>query len=124
MDAVIKTVLVVDDNRLPRMMEHSILGEHFPEMTVLDAGSGEEALEVARANQIDLALLDINMPGMDGMELAEHLKEGALATHICFVTANIQQFIRDKAEQLGAHFIPKPVSEEKLVALVNQIGGA
>ncbi len=120
----IGSVLVVDDNRLPRMMGRAILRDRFPEIDVYEAESGNMALELCRSRSIDLALLDINMPGMDGMELAEELRQSNLVGHICFITANIQNYIRERAEELGASFIPKPVSEEKLVELIQSLEGS
>lgn len=68
-------------------------------------------------------LLDINMPGMTGLELAPILVEEQLIPQICFVSANIQQHIQDTADELGACFITKPVSEDKIVKLINMIEG-
>ncbi len=124
MGATINKVLIVDDNRLPRIMGRTILSEHFPEVEVFEAELGEEALEIARSNHIDLALVDINMPGMNGLELTEHLRSESLVPHICFISANIQQYIREKAEELSAQFIAKPVTEEKLLSYIRSIQGA
>ncbi|MBT7307947.1 MAG: response regulator [Gammaproteobacteria bacterium] len=124
MDHKIKTILIVDDNRLPRIIERAILSEHFPELSVLEAATGEEALETARKQPVDLALVDINVPGMDGLELGEWLRKESLVTHICFVSANIQNTSREKAAQLNAQFIAKPMTEEKLITLIEGIGVA
>ncbi len=123
MSGTIKNILIVDDNRLPRMMERSILNKNFPELTIHDAGTDDEALQLAREHSIDLALLDINMPGMGGMALAAQMKEESLATHLCFISANIQNATQEQAKALGAHFIAKPISEEKLVALIHEMDG-
>jgi len=98
-----------------------MLAEHFPEISVFEAVSGEEALEVVRNQSIDLALVDINMPGMDGLELAQRIREESLVSQICFITANIQQYVKEQAAQLGARFIEKPISEEKLISLLQEL---
>jgi|GEM_PF-392719 CheY-like chemotaxis protein len=121
MSEMVNSVLIVDDNRLPRMMERAMLAEHFPEISVFEAVSGEEALEVVRNQSIDLALVDINMPGMDGLELAQRIREESLVSQICFITANIQQYVKEQAAQLGARFIEKPISEEKLISLLQEL---
>ncbi len=119
MSQVINSVLIVDDNRLPRMMGRSILSKDFPEITIHEASNGDEALALSREQEIDLALLDINMPGLGGIELGRIIQTESLARHICFVSANIQSASIEQANALGAQFIAKPISEEKLVDLIN-----
>lgn len=123
MDSVIKNILIVDDNRLPRLMGRTILSKHFPEITIYDAGTDDDALELARTHSIDLALLDITMPGLGGMELGKLMQSESLLKHLCFISANIQNSSVEQANALNARFIAKPVSEEKLITLINEING-
>ena len=62
-----KTVLVVDDSRMARMIIKKIIQSHHPEWEVLEARSGEEALQVSEGKSIDIMTLDMNMPGMSGL---------------------------------------------------------
>jgi len=64
-----KTVLVVDDSRMARIMITKIIHSHHPEWETLDAKTAEEALQVSEGRSIDIMTLDMNMPGMDGLKL-------------------------------------------------------
>lgn len=66
------TILVVDDDRLVRVTIAAGLRDHG--YAVIEAESGEEGLMLALTQQVDLALLDVKMEGMSGIELAEQLR--------------------------------------------------
>ena len=69
-------VLIIDDaDELRRVLR--IIIEREPGMEVLEAGSGEEALEVVPAQPVDVAVVDHSMPGMSGLELIPQLKAAA-----------------------------------------------
>jgi len=65
-------ILVVDDTPTSRFLTRSRLGEAYYD--VIEAGSGAEAIALARAEQPDMILLDVVMPGMDGFETCATLK--------------------------------------------------
>ncbi|MCE5270104.1 response regulator [bacterium] len=75
-----KSILVVDDQRLPR----TILSTNLKESgyTVWEADSGKKALELLRGQAIDLVLLDLFMPDMDGFEVLEQIKSDSLIRNI------------------------------------------
>jgi two-component system, sensor histidine kinase and response regulator len=80
-------------------------------MTVLEASSGEQALELAARAEPDLVLLDVNMPGIDGFETARRIKEAA-GEHflpVILVTATAEQDARLRALDLADDFLTKPV---------------
>ena len=67
-----KSILLVDDN--PDnivLLTHTLKSEHF---NILDATNGKDALEIANTNHLDLIVLDVKMPGMDGFETCRRLK--------------------------------------------------
>lgn len=109
-----KWVLLVDDSSLARMMVRKIVADRFAAWTLVEAAGGEEALVKADQQPLSVALVDYNMPGMNGLELSMAL----LARHpelcIYLVTANIQDRMRARAEGMGIGFIIKPLSPEKL----------
>jgi len=115
----VKTMLVVDDSRLTRMMVKNFVHVVHPEWTIIEAGSGEEALEKVTGEQIDWMTIDLNMPGIDGMELAEKLKHQFPEAHMCLLTANVQQSVQQRADKLGISFVSKPITEEKIVGYVS-----
>ena len=80
--------------------------------------SGELALQAARQDPPDLILLDINMPGMNGIDLATIVKERRPEARIALVTANVQAALRKRAAELGIGFIDKPINESKIAAFI------
>jgi len=115
-----KTVLIVDDSRVSRMLIKSVVVDRHPEWTVLESGSGDEALTHA-CEEIDLMIIDFNMPGMDGMVLAEKMKGLYPAAYISMLTANIQESIQKRADSLGIGFEKKPITEDKIANIMSQV---
>ena len=110
--------LVVDDSKMSRMMLMKILSTVHPDWELNEAGNGQEA--IAKANEVvpDIILLDFNMPIMDGGEVAEILRPLFPDARIAFLTANVQEAIRNKAVELKIDFIPKPITEAKIIQYV------
>jgi CheY-like chemotaxis protein len=113
------TILVVDDSRVSRMLVRAIIDHADKQAQVIEASNGEEALSKIEATQITIAILDLNMPGMDGLVLATKLLERFSELKIGLLTANIQDIVRQKAEELGITFIPKPITEERILGFIN-----
>lgn len=107
------TILIVDDSRLARNMVASVITSLRPDWTILAAASGEEALEVIDAAPV-AAIVDYNMPGMDGIALAERLKERFAGLPIGLLTANVQDSLKRKAEAIDVRFIAKPITSDKI----------
>lgn len=126
------TVLVVDDNRMMRGMVTRAVGMSGLSIgKVLEAGDGAQALAVMRHEWIDLVLLDINMPVMDGEEfLCQVRADAALrSTMVVVVSTESSQPRITRLKAMGAGFIHKPFRPEALVAAVNdlmagKVGGA
>jgi len=66
----------------------------------------------------DFVVLDVNMPGIDGMETARRMIPLCPAAKITLLTANIQEPIRVQAEQMGIAFMNKPLREDALLAFL------
>lgn len=114
-----KSVLLVDDNPDNILILQKFLeSEHF---NILNASSGEEALEIANKNQPDLIALDVNMPGMNGFETCRRLKSNN-ATHnipIIFITGKTERADIEEGFSAGCEeYITKPF---KLVEVRNRI---
>src|ERR1700712_2269085 len=77
-------VLIVDDEELARLRLRGLLADctHPAAEVVGEAGSGAEALHALSSSAVDLVLLDINMPGLDGLQLAERLRAQEVPTRI------------------------------------------
>jgi DNA-binding response OmpR family regulator len=111
------TLLVVDDNdTLLQLMD--MLLTHYG-ANVLLARSGEEALAIARSRPIDLVILDVMMPGMDGIDVASELKRDTPLLPIILLTAKGDLKTRARAMALGVNeFITKPVYNRDLIERV------
>lgn len=115
-------ILVVDD--IPanvKLLEARLIAEYFDVMTAAD---GYQALAICDRNQVDLILLDIMMPGMDGFEVCERLKSNPKTSHIpvVMVTALDQPADRVRGLKAGADdFLTKPVNDLQLIARVKSL---
>ena len=112
-----KSVLIVDDSRISRMLIKSLVLARFPQWTITEAVSGDEAVRLAQESVFDYCTMDINMPGLLGTEAAELLLQKQPALRVTLFSANIQEAQHVRAAQLGVPFVAKPVTE-KSVALV------
>lgn len=108
------TMLIVDDSRVTRMMIRNIASELHDDWVYLEAGTGDEALEIVAGHSIDIMTLDLNMPGMDGLTLAGKMREIYPDAQITLMTANIQDAVRKRASDAGVGFIAKPVTQAKI----------
>lgn len=118
-----KTVLIVDDSRVSRLMARQYITGLQPGWIVEEAGTGEEALLKARAARPDLVLMDVNMPGMGGIAAAEQLRREFPALPLSLLTANVQTATREKADALGVGFVEKPITEERIARLLAPLAG-
>jgi YesN/AraC family two-component response regulator len=117
---MVYTVLIVDDSKFARMAVIKILAAVQPNWTYVEAKNADEALSVAAQKAVDIALLDFNMPGRDGLQLAAELR--ALKPHleIALISANQQQGIVSTMRALNAEFLPKPLAAEALRAFLDE----
>ena len=106
------TVLIVDDSKLARIVLSKAITALQPEWTRVEAGNADEALAIIEAQPVDVAILDYNMPGRDGLALAEELRERFPTMPIAVATANVQDEIIARARAASATFIAKPVTED------------
>lgn len=106
-------IVVVDDEPLARERLRRLVLE-FPGYEVVgEAGSGAQALEVIRAQQPDVVLLDIRMPGMDGLQVARHLAEEKTPPAVVFTTA-FSEHALSAFDASATAYLLKPVRKDKL----------
>lgn len=113
------TVLVVDDSKLARAVAVRLLRQLKPDWAVREAANAEEAAAIAAAEPIDVALLDFNMPGKDGLALAAELRAERPGMPIAVISANIQDEVIARARSVGATFMPKPLTGEALAGFLS-----
>lgn len=90
-----------------------------PDWTVKEAGSGDELFATLAKSPIHIAIIDYNMPGMNGLEVAAELKRRQGDVHIAMVTANAQDTVVAGIRDLHAAFLPKPVDEEQVARFLS-----
>ncbi|MDA3128504.1 response regulator transcription factor [Aliibacillus thermotolerans] len=114
-----KRILIVDDEHKMR----KLLASFFPEdeYSLLFAGNGDEAILTTLGNDVDLILLDIMMPGVDGYEACKRIRQFSTVP-ILMVTAKTDEEDCVKGLRLGADdYITKPFSGKELVARVEAL---
>ena len=112
-------VLIVDDSKLARMVMASAFRRIRPEWILVEAVNADEALAAVSGGTVDIALIDFNMPGIDGLELAARIRKTHPAMPVAVVSANVQNEIIGRARELNAGFIPKPLTDESLAAFLS-----
>ncbi len=114
-----KTILVVDDSIVSRMMIKEIIKDHQPSANVIEASSSNHALEqLTHKSQVDIALVDYNMPGMNGLELFHELDGMLIIPKRALLTANIQDDIKNRTLAAGIEFLNKPITEDVIAPFI------
>jgi CheY-like chemotaxis protein len=119
LEPTMATVLIVDDSKLARIVAAKAISALRPDWERVEAGNADEALARVAAGGIDLALLDYNMPGKDGLALAAELRSLHPTMPMAVITANVQDEIIARARAINATFIPKPLTAEGLRGFVS-----
>jgi two-component system KDP operon response regulator KdpE len=109
-------ILVVDDEpQIRRVLRSTLASQGY---VITDAKTGEEAVESVRKNKPDLVLLDVNMPGMGGIEACREMRRGSEAPIIMLTVRNAE---KDKVLALDAgadDYVVKPFGIEELLARI------
>lgn len=111
-------VLIVDDSKVSRMLIKAMMAAHRPEWQFTEADSDDKALAWLAGNHVDLVTMDVNMPGMNGLEAAGQIKAQHATAFVAMMTANVQSSTRQRAEQIGVHFFGKPITEDIVAQIV------
>lgn len=106
-------ILIVDDERMVLETSKETVEELKPEAEVICTDRASKALEIAEKEKINVALLDIEMPGMTGLQLAKKLKDIQPDINIIFVTA-YSQYALDAFSLYASGYLLKPLQTEEL----------
>jgi two-component system alkaline phosphatase synthesis response regulator PhoP len=114
------TILIVDDEtQIVRVLQGYLEKASFAVLTAYD---GAQALRMARQERPDLILLDLMLPGMDGMEVCRILRQEQQTTPIIMLTARVEETERIIGLELGADdYITKPFSPREVLARVRAV---
>jgi DNA-binding NtrC family response regulator len=114
------SILVVDDERLIRDSLAEFLGQEGFRVTV--CGTAEEALELLGRRHYDVALCDVQLPGMDGIELLERLLKISPQTFVLLITAYGTVENAVEAFQRGAHdYLMKPILLDEVLSKIRRL---
>src|SRR3990167_6243223 len=115
-------VLIVDDEPLARARLRTLLGDCTAPAVLVDgeAANATQALEMMRRQHFDLALLDIHMPGADGLTLAQTLRTLPAPPAVVFVTAHAEHAVQ-AFELEAVDYLTKPVRLERLQAALERV---
>lgn len=113
-------VLVVEDNADSMLTVKALLAETF---VVLEASDGRQGLEIARQHEPHLILMDIGLPGMDGIETFKAIRREGVLRHIPVIALTASAMTQDR-ESILAHgfdaFVAKPIDEQLLFRTIDQ----
>jgi len=118
-------VLIVDDSKIMRqILRRALTKVGYPNLKIVEASNGIEALEAFRHHPLDLILSDWNMPEMDGMGLLQAIRAEDANIPFGFITAQSTSALRESAQYYGAHFLlSKPFTPETLNAAIQSVLG-
>jgi DNA-binding NtrC family response regulator len=115
-----KRVLVVDDEEIVRESYKRALTEAGYNVRTVESGS--DALEACRAESFDVMLTDLKMPEMDGVEIAQAMKQEFPDVRVVIITGYPTRSSADRAAQLGIFdYLEKPLSPERLSAATAEV---
>ncbi len=110
-------ILIADDESIIRLDLKKTL-ESMGHKVVAEASDGQRAIELARSTEIDLAILDIKMPEVDGLDVAKVLTDEKIAP-VLLLTAYSQRDLIDRAKEAGVFgYLVKPFKEPDLVPAI------
>jgi len=120
MESTASTILVVDDDvRMTQSVRELLAAYGYSSMT---AGGGEEALRVLAEHDIDLMLLDLNMPGIDGYQVMRQVSEHHPGTDIVVISGETTFESATEALRNGAQdFLRKPYAPDRLIQILNGV---
>ena len=117
-------VLICDDSGMARKMARRALPEGFAN-SVVEASNGAEALDILASQDVDLLILDLTMPVLDGIGVLEALKQRQHKVFVVVVSGDVQPAMQQRVMALGAlAFLAKPVNASALNDVLMRYGFA
>lgn len=113
-----KTILIAEDNDSHYVLMTYILKKHY---NIVRAHDGREAIEMASDDNIELVLMDLRMPVVDGLEATRQIKAFRPQLPIVMLTANAFEIDRENALAAGCDdFLAKPVKSDKCLSVISK----
>lgn len=120
---MVKKVLVVDDSKVSRLFVVNYWSDTHPDWQFIEAETGEAAVSLAEQHQFYAAILDYNMPDINGLQVAELIKTKQQGCFIALLTANIQRYVQDEAERADLYYYRKPITADLITQIIKDSEG-
>ena len=121
-DAPVHTLLYVEDNPANLKLVEQLIARR-PDLRLLTATDGRRGIEITRTSRPEVILMDINLPGISGLDALKLLKEDATTAHIPIIAVSANAIPRDIEKGLEAGFfryLTKPIKFSELMDAVNE----
>jgi two-component system cell cycle response regulator len=115
-------ILVIEDNLINLELITYLLKSFS--YTVLSATNGDEGIDLAHSQRVDLIICDVHLPGMDGYQVARRLKEHPVLRNIPLVAVTALAMMGDREKALAAGFnsyISKPIIPENFIKQIEEV---
>ena len=113
-------ILIVDDSRTSLLYLQMLLESMEEDVKITTSSTGHEALDIVKKEKIDLILLDVHMPDMDGFEVAKVLKDDKRTKHIPIVFLTASANLKTVGFELGAvDYLTKPIDENQFKSRIS-----
>lgn len=122
-DAPLRTLLYVEDNQANLKLIEQLIARR-PDMRLLSTANGHLGIEIARAFQPEVILMDINLPGISGIEAMQILREDPATAHIPVVALSANAIPRDIVKGLKAGFfryLTKPIKVNEFLHTLDEV---
>lgn len=117
-----RCILIVDDHEQVRCLLKEWLETVFPDFSVVEAESGEEAVAVAQAKLPRLVIMDVSLPQMDGLRAARLIKESLPNAAVVVLTMHEEEQYRKNASAAGVSaFVPKRLMQSDLLPTLSRL---
>ena len=117
-----KKILLADDHNVVRKGLRQILSDELHEVELGEATNGTDAYRLVKEKKWDLLILDINMPGKNGLELLKQMKDEKIHLPVLVLSMHPEEQVAVRALKLGASgYLTKEAADKELVNAVNQI---
>ena len=114
------SILIVEDDKATNEALQLMIAKKFPAAVIHAAANGRLGVELSRQHPVDLVITDINMPGMDGIEMAEAIRDVQGDTRFIVLTGYSDEMHRDGFGSIAlSAYILKPIDFKKLFAAID-----
>ncbi len=115
------SILIVEDDKVTGKMLGRIIAQEFPQVIINFTDNGKQGLELFKEHLPDIVITDINMPEMDGIQMAREIKLVKADTHFIVLTGHSDKRYLEMFNEIGVNdYIVKPIDFEKLFATIEK----